>query len=88
MSDKEVKKCSECSGEMTNEYHIGYFTDSTLRKGEQYPGEPINAWCCLSCGFIELYKEMRTKCPQCCTYYDRTMEKCPRCGCKKEGVKP
>jgi rRNA maturation endonuclease Nob1 len=63
---------------------IGSYVDFTLRRENQFTGELINTFYCRSCGYIELYKDMRNRCPQCYTYYDRDKDKCPQCGRKHE----
>lgn len=84
MIDVEIKKCPKCGGDMTGELRLGSYTDLMLKKDDQFVGEPINTFCCTNCGYIELFKEMRICCPQCCTLYDKSRDKCPQCGRKHE----
>jgi predicted nucleic-acid-binding Zn-ribbon protein len=57
----QIKKCPKCNGEMAGDRHIGYYTELTLKKGDEFIGERINALYCKNCGYIELYKEMKEK---------------------------
>ena len=62
MSEKEVKKCPKCDGEMEQ----GEFTPSHipthrfLKKGDLL-GDEIIPFYCKNCGYLELYKEMKKR---------------------------
>ena len=62
MSEKEVKKCSKCGGEMaeSSEKTFGDVLGCTRReskKPEEQRIAKIQPYYCKGCGFIELYKE-------------------------------
>jgi predicted nucleic-acid-binding Zn-ribbon protein len=50
------KKCPKCSSEMLQDRSIGTYTEITLKKEGEFLGERIRVFYCLSCGFIELYR--------------------------------
>lgn len=65
MSEKEVKNCPKCGGEMERrslrEGRGGWFitlsqSESLWRVGKH---EKVLAFACQRCGFVELYKEMK-----------------------------
>ncbi|MGD0978890.1 MAG: hypothetical protein ABR962_07080 [Candidatus Bathyarchaeia archaeon] len=55
----ETKNCPKCGGEMVNDRQLGSYTEITLKKGEQFIGDPVKAFYCVKCGYIELYKETK-----------------------------
>jgi len=65
MSEKEVRKCPKCGGEMApSEALVGYgvwgFRLKKLETGDMI-GDKIYALYCRNCGYIEFYKEMKEK---------------------------
>ena len=66
MSEKEVKKCPKCGGEM--KVGKGLIARYMLRdmvitfaKKDDWFGNSINSFYCKNCGYIELFKEMKEK---------------------------
>jgi predicted nucleic-acid-binding Zn-ribbon protein len=59
MSEKEVRKCPKCDGEMEKGKGLaGYGFVRYAKKGD-LRGDKILAFHCEKCGFIELYKEKK-----------------------------
>ena len=42
---------------MAGDKHLGSYTDLTLKKEDQFIGDPILTFYCMNCGYIELYRE-------------------------------
>jgi predicted nucleic-acid-binding Zn-ribbon protein len=56
MSD--VKTCPKCNGRMERGKRLISFTEISLAAKEgDYAGERIDVYCCINCGYMELYKE-------------------------------
>jgi len=67
MSEKEVKNCPKCGGEMEEGERItsfgrGWFPQAVkfAKKMDIY-GDKIVPFYCKNCGYVELYKEMKEK---------------------------
>ena len=64
MSEKEVRKCPKCGGEMevgkglVARYMLRDMLISFAKKGDWF-GDNIVSFYCKSCGYIELYKELK-----------------------------
>jgi predicted nucleic-acid-binding Zn-ribbon protein len=55
MSD--VKTCPKCNGRMEMGKRLISFTEISLAKNEdEYVGGRIDVYCCVVCGYMELYK--------------------------------
>ncbi len=67
MSEKEVKKCPKCGEEMRKGILRGGFYSPKIFFEQSPPStwwpktKKMNAFCCLNCGYIELYKEVKEK---------------------------
>jgi predicted nucleic-acid-binding Zn-ribbon protein len=57
MTPSPPKKCPKCGDEMANDRQLGSYTEITLKKGEQFLGDRVQAFYCVKCGYIELYRE-------------------------------
>jgi predicted nucleic-acid-binding Zn-ribbon protein len=54
MSD--VKTCPKCNGRMERGKRLISFTEISLAKEGNYVGDSIDVYCCVNCGYIELYR--------------------------------
>ena len=67
MSEKEVKNCPKCGGEMEEGERITSFARGwipqavTFAKKIDIRGDKIIPFYCKKCGYIELYKKMKEK---------------------------
>ncbi len=99
----EVKKCPKCSGEMVGAHrlvaHTRLLAGISLAKKGDLVGDRIIPFYCVSCGYIEFYKEMKDgkqlhehsflkKCIKCSKQIPIASEECQYCGAKLEGAKP
>lgn len=55
MSEKEVKTCPKCSGEMERAGHLAAYLYN-VRLSPRLFGEEVIPFCCKKCRYIELYK--------------------------------
>jgi hypothetical protein len=59
MSFTQIKMCPKCGSEMSGDRQPGSYTEITLKKGEQFLGDRVQAFYYVSCGYIELYREKK-----------------------------
>ena len=67
MSEREVKKCPECGGEMEEGERLTFYgrwpipKAVKLAKKTDVYGDKIIPFYCKKCGYIKLYKKMKKK---------------------------
>lgn len=57
----EEKKCPKCGANMCGDRHLGSYVELMLKREEEYIGDRISTFYCISCGYIELYREGDTR---------------------------
>jgi predicted nucleic-acid-binding Zn-ribbon protein len=60
----ETKKCPKCGSEMEKGKRLISFTEISLAKEGDYVGDRIDVYCCIDCGYMELYKWGGDACKQ------------------------
>jgi hypothetical protein len=52
----DVKTCPKCSGKMEKGKRLITYTEISLAAKEgDYVGDRIDVYCCVDCGYLELY---------------------------------
>jgi predicted nucleic-acid-binding Zn-ribbon protein len=65
MNENEAKKCPKCGGEMEEGRSLSaaraHFWEVLFSKKGDWYGDKVVPFYCRSCGYVELYKEMKER---------------------------
>ena len=56
LANTQEKKCPKCNGRMEKGKRLISFTEISLAKEGDYVGDRVDVYCCVECGYVELYR--------------------------------
>ena len=84
MSEREVKKCPKCNGQMTEAHrlvaHTRLLASISLAKKGDIIGDRIIPFYCKNCDYVELYKESSKRTSQFGETPSSFLKRCVKCG--------